>query len=156
MNRAGGSDDPLYDTAREIAAAAGALADVWEHASQSTPPRLSTLQLRALLAVGGSPRINLTRLAEEVGATAPAASRLCDRLEAAGLLRRERAFMDRREIVLSLTQHGREVIELLAERRCRAVYEVLKHVPAEQREELLNGLRAFTQAADSATTPSEH
>ncbi|MFD3699663.1 MarR family winged helix-turn-helix transcriptional regulator [Streptomyces sp. NPDC058646] len=125
--------------------------DACERASQSASPRLSALQLRALTAVRGCPGVNLTRLADEIGATTPATSRLCDRLEAAGLLRRDRADDDRREIVLTVTQHGRETLELLSERRTRAVYEVLKHVPQGQGHELLHGLQAFAQAADGAS-----
>ncbi|MGW7312874.1 MarR family winged helix-turn-helix transcriptional regulator [Streptomyces sp. NPDC054865] len=150
MSRAEPPEDPLYAMACEVAEAAGALMDIWERVAQGTPPRLSALQLRALVAVRGSPRINLTRLAEEIDATTPATSRLCDRLEAAGLLRRGRADSDRRGIILTLTQHGHQAMDVLNEQRCRAVLEVLGRVPPEQRRELLNGLRSFSRAADPA------
>ncbi|MFD9381070.1 MarR family winged helix-turn-helix transcriptional regulator [Streptomyces sp. NPDC059999] len=155
MSPAEAPQDPLYEAACEVAEAAGALMDVLEGVSQSTPPRLSALQLRAMVAVRGSPRINLTRLAEVVGATTPATSRLCDRLEAAGLLHRDRADSDRREIVLNLTQHGHRAIDLLSEERCRAVYDILRRVAPEQRQELLNGLRAFVQAVGSGSSSPE-
>ncbi|MGW6860761.1 MarR family winged helix-turn-helix transcriptional regulator [Streptomyces xanthophaeus] len=148
MSRAEPPEDPLYAMACEVADAAGALVDVWERVAQGTPPRLSALQLRALVAVRGSPGINLTRLAEEIDATTPATSRLCDRLEAAGLLQRDRADSDRRGVILTLTQHGRRAMDFLNEQRCRAILEVLERVPAEQRREFLNGLRSFSRAAD--------
>ncbi|MFI0203821.1 MULTISPECIES: MarR family winged helix-turn-helix transcriptional regulator [Streptomyces] len=150
MSRAEPPEDPLYEMACGVAEAAGALMDLWERAAQSAPPRLSALQLRALVGVRGSPGINLTRLSEEIAATAPATSRLCDRLEAAGLLRRDRADSDRREIVLTLTEHGRQAIDVLVVQRSRAIYEVLGHVPVEQCRELLSGLQAFTRAAETA------
>ena len=155
MSRAEPPEDSLYEMSCEVAGAAGALMDIWERAAQSTPPRLSALQLRALVAVRGSPRINLTRLAEEIDATTPATSRLCDRLEAAGLLRRDHADSDRRGIVLTLTQHGHRAIDVLTEQRCQAIHEVLERVPLEQRRELLNGLRAFSRATGSAPPTRE-
>ncbi|MGW2995375.1 MarR family winged helix-turn-helix transcriptional regulator [Streptomyces sp. NPDC001193] len=151
MSRPEPFEGPLYETAREVADASGALTDACEQASQSASPRLSALQLRALTAVRGSPRINLTRLAEEVGAAAPATSRLCDRLEAAGLLSRSRVDVaDRREIVLTVTQSGREILEIVADRRTKAVHEILKRLSPRQRQDLLHGLQAFADAADEA------
>ncbi|MFD3675789.1 MarR family winged helix-turn-helix transcriptional regulator [Streptomyces sp. NPDC058613] len=155
MSRAEPPEDPLHETACEVAEAAEALMDVWERSAQSAPPRLSALQLRALVAVRGSPRMNLTRLAEDIDATAPATSRLCDRLEAAGLLRRDRGDSDRREIVLALTAQGRQAIDALAEQRCHAIHEVLERMPSEQCRELLNGLRAFTRASGRASPVRE-
>ncbi|MCY0939842.1 MarR family winged helix-turn-helix transcriptional regulator [Streptomyces antarcticus] len=155
MSRAEPPEDPLYETACEVAEAAEALMDVWERSAQSAPPRLSALQLRALVAVRGSPRMNLTRLAEDIDATAPATSRLCDRLEAAGLLRRDRGDSDRREIVLALTAQGRQAIDALAEQRCHAIHEVLERMPSEQCRELVNGLRAFTRASGRASPVRE-
>ncbi|MFD3541609.1 MarR family winged helix-turn-helix transcriptional regulator [Streptomyces sp. NPDC058662] len=149
-------EDPLYETACEVADASEALTALWERASQSAPPRLSALQLRALVVVRGSPRINLTRLAEEIDATAPATSRLCDRLEAAGLLHRDRADSDRREIVLTLAPHGFQAIDRLHEQRCRAIHEVLQRMAPEEGRELLKGLRAFTGAAGSLPPGREH
>ncbi|MFD3547311.1 MarR family transcriptional regulator [Streptomyces sp. NPDC058655] len=134
--------------AREVAVAAAVLVDLWDRTAHSASPRLSNLQLRALTVIQGNPGINLTRLAEEVRAGAPAASRLCDRLEAAGLLRRERSTDNRREVGLVLTAHGGEAVDHLYERRSRALRAVLSGMSAEQRRYLLAGLRAFTEAMD--------
>ncbi|WP_242438911.1 MarR family winged helix-turn-helix transcriptional regulator [Streptomyces sp. CB00455] len=134
-----------------MTAAAAGLVDCWNRIAHTASPRLSSLQLRALNAIHRSPGINLTRLAEEVGAGAPAASRLCDRLEAAGLLRRRRSPDNRREVGLVLTHHGHEALDVLYERRSEALREVLRRMPAAQRRCLLDGLRAFTEATD--TTP---
>lgn len=147
MDRAGPTQDPLYDAALEVAAVSEALVECWTGAGESADPRLSALQVRALLAVRDSPEVNLSRLAEVVGASAPTASRLCDRLEAAGYLRRDRAAVDRREIGLTLTKQGETTLVALFERRARSIYEILRWVPAEQREDLLAGLRAFAAAA---------
>lgn len=154
MDRAGPSDaplhddDPLHDVAVQVAEAAGAVVTTWQLAARTLSPRLSSLQLEALLIVRRCPGINLTGLAEEAGATAPAVSRLCDRLEAAGLLRRERAPTSRREIVLVLTPHGRELLESLFARRHALFGDVLRRMPAADRTALLTGLLAFSKAGE--------
>ncbi|MFF1556174.1 MarR family winged helix-turn-helix transcriptional regulator [Streptomyces sp. NPDC058279] len=126
--------------------------DLWGRAGQSTPPRLSNLQVRALVVVLRLPGINLTRLAEEIGTGAPATSRLCDRLEAAGLLKRRRLEDNRREIGLTLTLHGQEAINRLHDLRSEAAREVLGRMPSDQRQNLLDGLRAFAKAVEGDDT----
>ncbi len=66
----------------------------WRKSGRGAPA-----QLRALLTIERAGRLNLNKLAAALGASASAASRLCDRMEAAGLLSRDRA-VSRREIVL--------------------------------------------------------
>ncbi|MET9514729.1 MarR family transcriptional regulator [Streptomyces sp. NPDC002994] len=150
MDRAGPSNDPLHDFAVQVAEAAEALVDVWGQASHSASPRLSALQLEALLIARRSPGINLTGLADEVGAAPPAVSRLCDRLEAAGLLRREPAKTSRREIGLVLTLAGNGLIDSLFARRYALFGEILNRVSPAEREHLLAGLLAFSKAARAA------
>ncbi|RCH67597.1 MarR family transcriptional regulator [Streptomyces sp. SDr-06] len=146
VDRAGSSDDPLDCCARQVAEAAEALVTTWTAAVQNVVPRLSVMQLEALRIVSQAPGLNLTSFADLVGATAPTASRLCDRLEAAGLLRRERAPANRREVGLSLTLQGQELWASISEQRSLAMRRVLQGVPAAQREALLAGLGAFAAA----------
>ncbi|MGW7194589.1 MarR family winged helix-turn-helix transcriptional regulator [Streptomyces chryseus] len=150
MDRAGPPEDPLHDQAVQVAEAAETVVAAWQQASHGTSPRLSALQLEALLITRGEPGINLTRLAREVGATPPAVSRLCDRLEAAGLLRREPGRSSRREIGLALTAAGNELVEALLARRHARFREVLSHMPPAERADLLNGLLAFSAAVQHA------
>jgi DNA-binding MarR family transcriptional regulator len=78
------------------------------------------------------------------------ASRLCDRLVAAGLIDREPSRSDRREIALSLTPNGvRLLAELRAERR-RRLAEVLAGMSEPSRVALLRGLRDFALIAAPA------
>ena len=74
-------------------------------------------QIRALLIIDRAGSLNLSRLAEALGASASAASRLCDRIQAAGLLTRDRAAASRREIVLFPTESGRRLAERVRRRR---------------------------------------
>ncbi|MBT2493970.1 MarR family transcriptional regulator [Streptomyces sp. ISL-96] len=155
MDRAGPPDDPLHDFAVQVAEAAEAVVVAWAQASHSASPRLSALQLEALLIARRSPGINLTGLADEVGAAPPAVSRLCDRLEAAGLLRREPAKTSRREIGLVLTLAGNELIDALFARRYALFGDILARMPPAEREHLRAGLLAFSKAARSAGSDQE-
>jgi DNA-binding MarR family transcriptional regulator len=103
----------------------------------SVPPA----QLRALLIIDQAGTLNLSGLASELGATASAASRLCDRMEAAGLVIRDRAAASRREIVLLPTESGRRLAEWVRRRRRSALGAVLDSMTQDGREALAQGLR---------------
>ncbi|MGW7067171.1 MarR family winged helix-turn-helix transcriptional regulator [Streptomyces sp. NPDC054855] len=139
--------DPLDEPTEETVAAVEMLVSLWARASQALSPRLSALQLEALLITSRNPGINLTGLAVEVGAALPAVSRLCDRLEAAGLLCREPAPTSRREIGLALTQQGGEIIDALLSRRSQLFGDVLSCMPTAAQRQFLAGLQEFTDAA---------
>ena len=107
-----------------------------ERISSSVPPA----QLRALLIVDRAGGLNLNQLAAQVGASASATSRLCDRMEVAGLLTRDRAVGSRREIVLALTESGRRLADWVREQRRAALAELLEAMTPEGRQALIRGL----------------
>ena len=98
-------------------------------------------QLRALLIVDQSGSLNLSGLATALGATASATSRLCDRMELAGLLTRDRAASSRREIVLMPTQSGRQLAQSLRESRRAALAKVLREMSPDGQNWLVQGLQ---------------
>ncbi|BCM67916.1 putative MarR-family transcriptional regulator [Streptomyces sp. EAS-AB2608] len=146
----GPGDDPL-SLALEIADAADGLANLWSVAAQGASLRLSPHQLRALRIMESEPGLNLTALAEGMEIGLPTASRLCDRLEAAGLLERELHPQKRREVRLNLTGHGRQVLGEVASRRSRALAAVLAAMESADRDALRRGMRAFLAAQDRAS-----
>ncbi|MEU0053495.1 MarR family transcriptional regulator [Streptomyces sp. NPDC006309] len=140
-----GDDDPL-SVAREIADAADGLANLWSVAAQGASLRLSPHQLRALRILESQPGLNLTALAEGMEIGPPTASRLCDRLEAAGLLERLLHPHRRREVRLVLTGPGRHVLGEVAARRSQALAAVLAAMTPGERDALSRGMRAFLAA----------
>src|SRR5580704_6785590 len=113
-----------------------------EELGSAVPPA----QMRALLIIGDSGGLNLSRLAGALGASASAASRLCDRMVAAGLLTRDRASASRREIVLVPTESGRRLAEWVRGRRRAALGEVLAGMSPDGREALAHGLAELAGA----------
>ncbi|WP_043662900.1 MarR family winged helix-turn-helix transcriptional regulator [Streptomyces xylophagus] len=138
--------DGTHTAAGRIADAVDGLADLWTLAAAEASVRLSPHQLRALHALEAAPGANLTLLADRLDAGLPTVSRLCDRLEAAGLLLRDAAPHNRREIRLSLTAHGRDVLAEVAALRSRTLTEVVRAMEPDDRAALERGLRAFATA----------
>jgi DNA-binding MarR family transcriptional regulator len=105
--------------------------------------------LRVLTIVARSQQTNMSRLAEALGVVPSSASRLCDRLEATGLLRRVPDPRDRREVRLLLTPAARRLLEELRERRRAALAAVLDRMTPAGRQDLVRALAAFDAAAES-------
>jgi DNA-binding MarR family transcriptional regulator len=142
-----GSDGPDQSTAAAVDDAAEALLGVWEATREHASSRLSGSQLRALLFVEREEGINLRGLATGLGMILSSASRLCDRLVAAGVLEREPGRADRREIALHLTPAGHALLgEMRSDRRARLA-SVLSGMSEAGREALLRGLREFDAAS---------
>lgn len=135
--------------AAEAAAAldevAGSLMDVWARAHNAPDVPVPATQLRALFVLERGP-VNISNLATELGALVSSASRLCDRLEAGGLLLRDPG-RDRREVTVRLTAEGRELLERLRGRRREELGRVLASMSSPARAALLWGLTQFTEAA---------
>jgi DNA-binding MarR family transcriptional regulator len=114
-----------------------------EELGSAVPPA----QMRALLIVGRAGSLNLSMLAGALGASASAASRLCDRMQAAGLLTRARAAASRREIVLLPTESGRKLADWVRGRRRAVLTDMLQAMSPAGREALVRGLRELADVA---------
>ncbi len=135
--------------ASQITDAVDRLAALWSLAAQHASLRLSPHQLRALRTLQTTPDLNLTALADRLDIGLPTASRLCDRLAAAGLLERAPHPDTRREVRLRLTPHGRHVLSDVAGRRVQALATTLAAMEPAERAALRHGLRRFLAAQDT-------
>nr|WP_221353839.1 MarR family transcriptional regulator [Streptomyces sp. REN17] len=131
--------DQLLDTVESLVM-------LWFAAAEDATPRLSTRQLLALQTVRRLPELNLTTLAEHLGIALPTASRLCDRLEAAGLLRRTVQPHNRREVQLVVTSQGRRLLADVTGRRSLSLAGVFEAMAQTERDSLRQGLLAFHRA----------
>ncbi|GIF70836.1 MarR family winged helix-turn-helix transcriptional regulator [Asanoa siamensis] len=132
--------------AAAVDSAAEALLSVWDAAREGAADRVSGSQLRAMLVVEEFDGINLRGLAGSLGMILSSASRLCDRLVAAGMLERFPGRTDRREIALHLTTTGHRLLEELRGERRRQLREVLLRMSPPARLALLRGLSEFGDA----------
>ncbi|MFF2194035.1 MarR family winged helix-turn-helix transcriptional regulator [Streptomyces sp. NPDC058157] len=141
--RSGAHEDP----AAVLAAAADLLAVLHARGQDGVTPAVSPSQLRALLAVEGAEGINLRALGDVLGSRPPSVTRLCDRLEAMGLLTRAPHPLRRREVEVRLTPRGRTLLDERRLVRLRELSAVLGRMAPEAVEALVAGLTAFREAA---------
>ncbi|MBR8642439.1 MarR family transcriptional regulator [Streptomyces tuirus] len=149
-HRARGAGDGPEVVASQIADAVESLTALWSVAAQDASLRLSPHQLRALRTLEAAPGLNLTALADRLDIGLPTASRLCDRLAAAGLLERVPHPDTRREVQLWLTTHGQHVLGDIAARRAKALATALEAMEPAERVALSRGLREFLSAQAEA------
>jgi len=116
------------------------LLEACERAVEELGSAVPPAQLRALMIIDRTGSLNLSRLAAALGASASATSRLCDRMQAAGLMTRDRAAASRREIVLLPTESGRRLAQWVQGRRRAALSDVLQTMSPDGREALVRGL----------------
>lgn len=134
------------DVSSAVEAAAGELTALWERTQQMVQSRVSPSQLQALFIVERHGQINLNGLAAELGAIPSSASRLCDRLQAAGLLTRAASVHNRREVMLALTRDGRGLVAEITQNRRQALARILNDMSPAGRAALLTGLTEFNDA----------
>jgi DNA-binding MarR family transcriptional regulator len=117
------------------------LIEACERAVEERVADVPPAQMRALLTIEQAGSLNLSLLAEALGAKLSPASRLVDRMQAAGLLTRDRSAASRREIVLVPTEAGRQLAEWVRSRRRTAIREVMQTMSPDGRAALAEGLR---------------
>ena len=136
--RAGSSNELDVDSAES---GLTVLLEACERAVEEIGPTVPPAQLRALLIIDRGGRLNLNRLAALLGASASAASRLLDRMQAAGLVTRDRAADSRREIVVVPTESGRRLAQWVRGRRRAALAMLMEGMSADGRQALALGLQ---------------
>ncbi|GAA4424851.1 MarR family winged helix-turn-helix transcriptional regulator [Actinokineospora soli] len=147
---------PLPDVVASLEAVAHQLTTIYTRAQNSAETRISPSQLHALEIIERHGRINVNGLAAELGAIPSSASRLCDRLQAAGLIARIAGTANRREVLLALTRGGQALLTRISRDRRDLLLEVTRAMTPASREALLTGLREFVDRADEATRDRQH
>jgi DNA-binding MarR family transcriptional regulator len=137
----------IESQAAAVDVAAAALVATLDTIGTADAPRVSPTQLRVLTMLRDNPALNVNGLADGLRVGASSASRMCDRLEALGFLRRESDPRDRREVQLRLTATATDLLGTLAEDRRHALALVLAAMPERARRELVRALTAFADAA---------
>lgn len=111
-------------------------------------------QHRALVVLAARGPQRISDLAELLDVSSSNATRHCDRLQRRGLVQRERSAVDRRSVRVSLTDGGERLVRQVTRARRRDIGKILGAMPAQSREPLLAGLRAFAEAAGEV--PEQH
>ena len=116
---------------------------------------LPIAQLRVCTILQAGPR-TLSVIGDELGISVSATTQIADRLEKVGLVERISGQDDRRTKKLQLSAHGRDMMQSRRETRILRAAAVLEHLPAAQRETVLQAARTLLSAAEAVTSPPRH
>jgi DNA-binding MarR family transcriptional regulator len=137
---------PFRSRGQEVVVALLRTADLVRRAvSQAVETHDITLQQYNVLRIlrgAGDKGLPTLEIAERMIEHAPGVTRLLDRLEAKGLVRRERCREDRRQVLCWLTPTGLELVASLDEPVDRADVEAVAQLTPEDQEKLLRLLDA--------------
>jgi DNA-binding MarR family transcriptional regulator len=122
-----------------VGVAARSLSDIGED--------VTLTQYRTLVVLASRGPQNMATLADAVGVTPATATRMCDRLVRKKLVIRRNEKGDRRQVRLTLSKSGLELVALVTDRRRREIERIVATVPEEERDVLVHALQRFTAAA---------
>lgn len=106
---------------------------------------LSLAQFRALARVQRSPAVNLSAVADHLGCSLPAASRLVQGLVQQGLLKRTGCPKDRRQLELAITDSGLDVLTAAWSGTQDKLSQELEKLAPEQRRTVAEAMQSLKQ-----------
>lgn len=104
-------------------------------------------QYRALVVLASRGPQRQVDLATALEVAPSTAGRMCDRLVRKGLVRRHRARLDRRAVLVSVTTAGRNVVDQATARRRGLIAEILSAMPVSDQLDAARVLEAFAAAS---------
>lgn len=126
----------------------------WRISEVLEPEGITLVQFNVLRILRGARETGLPTL--EIGARlveqSPGITRLIDRLEAAGLVRRERPRADRRQVLCHIEPRGLELLSRLDTRVPQASEVLFSGLSAEQVGQLISSLDAIRRACAARCT----
>ena len=104
-------------------------------------------QYRALVELAARGPLRSADLAAALAVDRSTATRMCDRLQRKRLVNRRRVSTDRREVRISLTPAGRDLITEVTRRRRAEIASIVQRMPPGDRGQVSAALQAFATAA---------
>lgn len=144
-------DAPSADQIDAVLRASRALVGIAAASIASSEANVTVPQWRVLVMVDSRGPLNLAAVAAGLDVNPSNASRICDRLIKAGWLDRKESATDRRNITLSLTAAGRQLVAKVVRHRRRTITRVLRGMTEKDRQLVT---AAFDEFAAAAGEPS--
>ncbi len=104
-------------------------------------------QYRALVVLASRGPQRVVDISTELGVNPSTGTRMCDRLVRKRLIRRYRSTTDRREVRLTLTPTGRNLVEEVTRRRRSELVRLVAAMPNTWVKPVVAALRSLTEAA---------
>lgn len=135
------------DVTDAVLSASRALVGVAARSLAEVAEDVTLPQYRAAVVLRARGPLSMSALAEELGCSAPTATRLCDRLVRRGLVARRHGEADRREVEVFISARGTSLVAEVTKRRITEITRILAAVPPAERQAMVRALRAFAAAA---------
>ena len=142
-----GTTDPSDDEIAAVMLAARAIVAITAQSVAALDDQVTLPQLRVLVMIASRGPLNLAAVAHGLDVHSSTATRVCDKLVAAGMLHRSDNPDDRRNLVLELTPDGHRLVDSMNRNRRTAIKDVLGRMPPGRRQGLPPKLRSFAEAA---------
>jgi DNA-binding MarR family transcriptional regulator len=127
--------------------ASRALVAVAVRSIAAAPVEVTLPQWRVLVLLSSLGQQTVGELAVELGVNSSNATRVCDRLEQLGLVRRRRSSADRRIVRVALTAEGTRVVEAVVSSRREDVRDVVERMSDLDAARAARALAAFAAVA---------
>jgi DNA-binding MarR family transcriptional regulator len=105
-------------------------------------------QFRVLVVLSGTGAIRMSSLAERVHANQSTFSRSMDKIVSGGWAQRSASPDNRREVLISLTDSGRALVDEVTARRHREISTILERLTPSEQDSVRAALELFAIAAD--------
>ena len=141
---AAGMSDAVVDA---LMRASRALVDVTARSLSSVNEDVTTAQLRTLIVLSQRGPQTVTALADQLNVHASTMTRMCTRLVSRGLVARVPSAVDRREVVISLSSTGGELVDEVVAKRRAEFEQIVQRLSHDQQQACIAALEAFSSAA---------
>ena len=111
-------------------------------------------QFRALVVLSSQGSRTMGELATALDVHPSTATRMCARLAAKELVERSMSRTSRREVDVTLTALGRELVQKVTRRRRREISKIVEAMDPHRRDDVIAGLHEFATAAGESPVAS--
>ena len=115
--------------------------------ASSSNSDISAVQLATLALLSGEEALTIKRVAEVLGRSVSATSRLLDQLVTRGLVNRSEDTQDRRTKRVSLSESGQAFVQTIERKRVEAQIAVMAYLSSEERDVVEQAMQLLAVAA---------
>jgi DNA-binding MarR family transcriptional regulator len=149
MNRTGpaggvGENEVVVDA---VLTASRALVAIAARSLAGVAEEVTLTQYRSLVVLAARGPQSVMALADALAVTSPTASRLSERMVRKGLVARREDPRDRRAVILEATGEGRQLVDVVTDRRREEIARLLAAVPVDKQRSLVDALGLLAEAA---------
>lgn len=141
-------DDSITDEQLEsLMAASRALVGLAVLSISELDVRMTLTQFRAVVLLRDAGTLKANQLARKLGTSASSVTRLCDLLEAEGLIRRIPNPQSRREVLIQASRKGERLVRRVMDRRRLDLRRILSTIDVADRSAVVSTMEQFAQRA---------